>query len=189
MPRPFVASAVPSAAPRPASACPEAPPPWSLRGQAIVLPLLRIESGRLLIGAQAWVRYDESPVGPYDEYAVALLGWTGGKWGPRVVEMPVTSSDSMRCGRANWGYPKSVRALKYLRRGLGVRFEDEGRVRLFRLSRGRLPLAAQAWTVQVLAGQSVRVPMSVRGRARLCWSRQRLGVCIEDFQFHVQAPC
>ena len=185
MPRPFVA-------PEPATSCPEAPPPWDLRGQAIVLPLLRLQSGRLLIGAQAWVRYDSSPVGPYDEYAVAVLRRVGAKSGPHVVEMAVTSPTSMRCGRANWGYPKTLRALKYLRRGLGVRFEDEGgregRLRLFRLSRFSFPIAALAWTVQVLEGQSVRVPMSVRGRARLCWSRKRLGVCVEDFRFHVAAP-
>lgn len=156
-----------------------------------MLPLLRLENRRLLIGAQAWVRYDASPVGPYDEYSLALLQRVGGKWGPHVIEMPVSSHGSMLCGRANWGYPKTVRALKYLRRGvdnLGVRFEDQRRARMFRLSRFWLPLAVRAWTVQILEGRSVLVPMSIRGRARLCWSRRRLGLCVENFRFRVEAP-
>jgi len=156
-----------------------------------VLPLLRLENGRLLLGAQAWVHYQASPVGAYDEYLVALLQRVGKKWGPHVIEMPVSLAASMICGRANWGFPKTVRALKYLRQGrdnLGVRFEDEGRVRLFRLSRFWLPFAAPMWTVQVLEGRSVRIAMSIRGRARLCWSRRRLGLCVEDFRFHVEGP-
>jgi len=127
-------------------------------------------------------------VGAYDEYAFALLQSVGQKWGPHVVEMAVSSRDSMICGRANWGFPKVVRALKYMRRGLSVRFEDAGRVRLFRLSRFRVPFASPAWAVQVLEGKPVRVPMRIRGRARLCWSRRRLGVCIERFELHVEGP-
>jgi hypothetical protein len=186
MPRPFVA---PENAPdsEAASTC-DAPPPWTLRGEAIVLPLLRFDNKKLLVGAQMWVRYDSSPVGAYDEYAVAKLARIGQNWGPHIFEMAVSSEHSMRCGRTNWGFPKVVRALKYLRHGLSVRFEDSGRARLFRLSRFSLPIAAVAWTVQVLEGQSVRVPMSIRGRARLCWSRKRVGVCVERFEFVVQPP-
>jgi len=187
MPRPFNASEAASQSP---STC-DAPPPWNLRGEAIVLPLLQVQGGRLLIGAQAWVHYASSPVGAYDEYSVALLRVVGGKWGPHVIEMAVSSPRSMICGRANWGFPKTVRALKYLRRAgdsLGVRFEDEGRARSFRLSRGWVPFASPAWTVQVLEGKVVRVPMRIRGRARLCWSRRRLGLCVEDFEFRVQGP-
>jgi hypothetical protein len=181
MPRPFVVSE------SSASTC-DAPAPWILRGEAIVLPLLRFENRKLFVGAQMWVRYDSSPVGAYDEYAVAKLARVGANWGPHIIEMAVSSEHSMRCGRANWGFPKVVRALKYLRRGLGVRFEDSGRRKNFRLSRAWVPIVAPAWCVQVLEGQSVRVPMSIRGRARLCWSGRRVGVCVEGFEFAVQPP-
>jgi hypothetical protein len=162
-----------------------------LRGEAIVLPVLVRRDGRLILGAQAWVCYSDSPVGAYDEYALATVtrvGESWKSWGPHVIEMAVTSEHSMRCGRANWGFPKVLREMKYLRVARRVVFSHQGRERRFYLSRWSIPVAAPTWCVQVLERRAVRVPMFIKGRARLCWSGRRVGVCVEDFSFEVAPP-
>ncbi|HEY0073370.1 MAG TPA: hypothetical protein VGB77_04650, partial [Abditibacteriaceae bacterium] len=69
-------------------------PPWTLTGS---MALLWSQRGALML-----VHYESSPVGPYDEWARGVLT----RQGPRIVEMLVTSEDSSRSGRENWGFPK-----------------------------------------------------------------------------------
>ena len=86
--------------------CP--PAPWHLQGDAIAL--LEPRGVRLL------VHYTQSPVGVYNECALAqihsfraLQVLAGRVIAPTIVEMQVDLEHSMRCGRALWGFPKHWR--------------------------------------------------------------------------------
>jgi hypothetical protein len=91
-----------------------APPPWTLRGSAVVLwtiarrgAKLAADEGRL--GAVAFVDYAESDAGPYRELLRARrFVRAGGRIGPNVDPIWVTSEASAVSGRANWGLSKLV---------------------------------------------------------------------------------
>ena len=98
------------------------PRPWRLSGECIV-GLARGGGGReplppgieplpgpcLVLGAQ----YDQSPVGPYRELAVAEPARLGARVGMCVTTMVVTTAESRRAGRANWGLPKELGTLEW----------------------------------------------------------------------------
>jgi hypothetical protein len=77
------------------------PPPWTLRGNATVIPFRR--------GLLAFVRYLESEVGPYDEL-LWLAPFQRSQLGRahHVAPIFVSSQLSIRSGRANWGLPKQL---------------------------------------------------------------------------------
>ncbi len=99
------------------------PSPWRLTGECIV-GLARgggeraafppgiepLPGPRLVLAAQ----YDESPVGPYRELAVAEPARLGPRVGMCVTTMVVTTAESRRAGRANWGLPKDLGTLEWL---------------------------------------------------------------------------
>jgi Acetoacetate decarboxylase (ADC) len=102
------------------------PRPWRLSGECIVglarggggrepLPsgIERLPGPCLVLGAQ----YDESPVGPYRELAVAEPARLGARVGMCVTTMVVTTTESRRAGRANWGLPKELGTLEWLHDG------------------------------------------------------------------------
>ncbi|MGH9264978.1 MAG: acetoacetate decarboxylase family protein [Acidimicrobiales bacterium] len=68
-------------------------------------------------------RYDDSPVGPYREFAVGQPARLGGRLGVAITTMVVTSVDSRLGGRVNWGFPKELGTLVWL---------DEGEDRVLR---------------------------------------------------------
>lgn len=93
--------------------------PWSCRCEAVVWlgrggraaraafpPALG--GGRALVTVGGFVRYQETPVGPYDE----VLGMVGGHRGVRpfgsVGFMAVDSAASLVGGRTNWAMPKTL---------------------------------------------------------------------------------
>lgn len=78
-----------------------APPPWTLRGDATLIPFRR--------GVLAFLRYTESNVGPYDEllWVAPFRRGPGGR-ASRVSVIFVSSEASLRSGRANWGLPKEL---------------------------------------------------------------------------------
>ncbi|MBZ9753386.1 hypothetical protein K7W42_21360 [Deinococcus sp. HMF7604] len=80
------------------------PPPWRLRGQALVTVYGRPDPGALLL-----LRYAASPVGPYDEVMWVTLG-APSPAGPRpqVTRIAVGTPQSVTWGRANWGIPKTL---------------------------------------------------------------------------------
>ncbi|MVN87851.1 hypothetical protein GO986_13905 [Deinococcus sp. HMF7620] len=80
------------------------PPPWRLRGQALVAVYGRPDPGALLL-----LRYAASPVGPYDEVMWVTLG-APSPAGPRpqVTRIAVSTPQSVTWGRANWGIPKTL---------------------------------------------------------------------------------
>jgi Acetoacetate decarboxylase (ADC) len=158
----------------------EAPPaPWELAASALVwvgrlrpgasarLPGGVRRGGRPLAAVGAFVRYERTPVGPYDELlaGVVLAGRRG--IATHVPFMAVDSEASVVGGRANWALPK-VRArfegdLREVRaRGDGWSVAVEVRPRRPAL-RFRAPVSlVQVWPDGAVRGASGRLT----GRAR-----------------------
>jgi len=135
-------------------------------------------------GLLAIIHYDSSPVGPYDELAVSILSARG----PTVVEMYVNSPASMIGGRAGWGFPKQLARLHCERWGRRLSFRCGNRTKRVRSCGPVFPLRANLWTVQLLEGQRVRVPVSIEGRARLGFQGRRVALILEQFEMTVLPP-
>jgi len=161
-------------------------PPWHLRGDAIVtLEKVRPNLGVLFpFGFRALIHYNSSPVGIYNEVAHAALT----KRGPSVVEMYVDSIHSQIGGRRGWGFPKELANLGWSGRGARLEFRHENRVFRFRVTRFGFPVSLRAFVVQELNGESVRVPMKSRGRARLAFGGRQFALLVENFVFDVLPP-
>jgi len=102
--------------------------PWRLQGEAIVTfarapglrqpgraPTSRRLPGPVLVGA---VRYTNTPVGPYLEFAVGEPAWLRNRPGFAITTMVVDSPASRLGGRANWGFPKEMGLLRWTTDGL-----------------------------------------------------------------------
>jgi hypothetical protein len=152
------------------------PPPWRLSGS---MALLLSKRGAVMV-----VHYESSPVGPYDEWAVGVLT----RRGPRIVEMLVTSEDSRRGGRENWGFPKELASLQWRQLGKHLEFQTVREIYRLRAWGPGFPLSAKGFCVQTLNGQEVRVPMQIQGRARLAWRGRQIALLIEEFVFNVEGP-
>ena len=153
------------------------PPPWHLRGEAVAFfggPMTL----RLL------VHYTQSPVGPYDEHALATWNLRG----PHVFQMSVNSPASRRGGRLNWGFPKVLETLEWQQSGSRLTFVREGQVFRVRGVGPRFPLALPFWTAQRHGGKWVRVPGTVRGWAQLAWRGRQLALWLHDFQLEIGPP-
>ena len=149
---------------------------WLLTGSAALLLSPR--------GLVALVHYETSPVGPYDEWARIVFTRSG----PRVVDMAVTSEESMHAGRANWGFPKRLAKLSWKRSGARLEFWTESENYRLRLRGPRLPMRAKFFCVQTLEGREVRVPLKSSGQARIAWRGRQIALLIEDFVFEVNPP-
>ena len=156
------------------------PAPWDLRGAALVL-LDKSDGGLRLL---ALVHYDDSPVGAYDERAVVAVT----RRGPSVVEMQVTSADSMRDGRANWGYPKTLARLSWQRRDKRAVFTADGKSLRARACGPAFPVCLRAWSAQTLDGRPVRAPFQLQGRTRFAFVGRRIAVLVEPFFMRVEPP-
>lgn len=156
------------------------PPPWDLHGAALVL--LQKEAGGLRL--LALVHYDVSPVGAYDERSVVALT----RRGPSVVEMQVTSADSMWGGRANWGYPKTLARLSWQQHGGRVVSTVEQRCLRAHACGPAFPVRLRAWSAQTLNGRPVRAPFRLRGRARFAFVGRRIALLMEHFSLCVLPP-
>ena len=153
------------------------PPPWHLTGAAVLLP-------RGWSTLLALVHYASSPVGPYDELAVSTLT----RRGPSVVKMYVTSQASVIGGRKGWGFPKQLGWLRWQRQGRRVAFRAGSREWRVRACGPALPVRARLWSVQVLEGQPVKVPLSISGRMQLAFQGRRIALLIESFEMTVLPP-
>jgi hypothetical protein len=158
------------------------PPPWELSGTA----LLFLERGLFAprLRARALVHYTHSPVGVYNEVAVAALTQRG----LSVVDMPVNLEASRVGGRAGWGYPKSLAAIEWHQHSNRVLVRFEGRVWRARVFGPLFPVRLSASTAQTLNGEDVRAPFHIAGRARLAWNGRRLALFVEEFQLLVSPP-
>jgi hypothetical protein len=108
--------------------------PWNVTGSVIswthevddaarlVYPA-PIRPDRVALAAWALVRYVDSPVGPYDEIALTLLG-DGGVRG-YIPFIAVDSLPSIVGGRANWLLPKVLGRFEWTPDGCGVTVRGE----------------------------------------------------------------
>ncbi|MBW4697701.1 MAG: acetoacetate decarboxylase family protein [Aphanocapsa lilacina HA4352-LM1] len=105
-------------------------PPWQVGGQAALelaqfpveavrpfvpagLEILQTWPGYTL-GTVAFIAYDESPIGPYNELVIApALVRSGDVISQWVAVMDVDSEVSRRNGRFQWGLPKQLRTFEY----------------------------------------------------------------------------
>jgi hypothetical protein len=108
-----------------------------------------------------------------------------------VVAMPVTSQSAMRAGREIWGFPKSLRAMRWQsvsrRDGERISFDDGSRRHRFRFARWSLPLSLCGWTIQTRRGQDVRVPVRLKARFHLAWRGRTWAIALRNFQLIVEA--
>ncbi|MDP8975543.1 MAG: acetoacetate decarboxylase family protein [Actinomycetota bacterium] len=151
-------------------------PPWRLRGECTIawigaipddsLPVAfeRLPGPSVLIAA----RYDDSPVGPYVELAVARPARRGARFGLCVTTMAVDSSESVAGGRSNWGFPKELSKLRWRTEGHGSSLvSDELGVEVKARPHGpEVALVAPLWCLQQRADGPVHVPGRLRGRFR-----------------------
>jgi hypothetical protein len=101
------------------------PPPWHLHGDAYGLlvwmpkraPQLgeppstsRAQPQHSGPGLMAFIRYDDSEVGPYDEllWLQPCAHGAGRAWRPSVTRIFVSTEPSVYNGRVNWGLPKEL---------------------------------------------------------------------------------
>ena len=156
--------------------------PWHLSGAA--LGLLHFSLSQRQFGVLAMVHYNYSPVGPYNELALAILTSRG----PSVVQMPVTSQASMIGGRRIWGFPKKLAELRCRCDGERMVFTAGKKQWRARAIGPTFPLRLRASRTQQLQGKWVRVPFQITGRVRLAFCGRRLAVLMESFVMVVYPP-
>lgn len=179
------------------------PPPWTLRGDAYVLPVW-MPAGLELNGEYVppgwerrrgglsllmFVRYRESSAGAYDELLwVRLRGVQSDRhWQHSVTSILVSTEASRAGGRANWGIPKRLATFdvahgersERVRISIGsehvASFEVSVGARSLPCSAGIIPKRART-LVQELDGRRFEVTPSARGRLHLArFSRLSFG--------------
>ena len=152
-------------------------PLWTLHGTGVLL----LRNWR---SAVTLIFYEDSPVGPYNEYAVIQIKHGG----PSVTEMYVDSPESREAGRKLWGFPKELADLEWQSGGSHITFRKEQKYFRFRGVGFSIPFRAKTFTVQVLNGEKVRVPVEVSGQAGLAFRGKQLAIVLEEFEMQVFAP-
>ena len=113
-------------------------------------------------------------------------------FGPSVLKMWVDSADSMREGRAIWGFPKTLHSMAWKRDSQSIEFRaaDGDKVLWWRVRvvGPTFPIALRGFCVQELNGRAVKVPIEFRGRARLALRGKQLAIAVEEFEMKVEAP-
>jgi hypothetical protein len=119
--------------------------------------------------AMVAARYDDSPVGPYRELAVAQPAHLGARPGMCITTMAVTSVDSRLGGRINWGFPKELGTLVWLDEGdeRVMRWEERGIVVRATPVGPPLPVLIPLRALQRRADGPVSVMSRARGRGRV----------------------
>lgn len=114
-------------------------------------------------------RFDDSPVGPYRELAVAEPARLGARLGMCVTTMAVTSVDARLGGRVNWGFPKELGTLVWLDEGDGrtLRWEERDLVVRAVPVGPPLPVLVPMRMLQRRADGLVSIRAHMRGRGRL----------------------
>ena len=114
-------------------------------------------------------RFDDSPVGPYRELAVAQPARLGARVGMCITTMVVTSVDSRLGGRVNWGFPKEMGTLVWLDDGEErvLRWEERDIVVRACPTGPHLPVLLPLRALQRRADGLVSVRGHLRGRGRM----------------------
>lgn len=152
--------------------------PWELAGECVVGFVWRRRArsglaegieplpGPVLLVA---VSYDQSPVGPYLELAVAEPARLGLHPGLCVTTMVVNVPASRVAGICNWGFPKELGTLSRTSDGTSsvLTWEEGGLSVTARTSTERsLPVSVPVRALQRRSDGPVVVPARLRGRAR-----------------------
>lgn len=118
-------------------------------------------------------RFDDSPVGPYRELAVAQPARLGARVGMCVTTMVVTSVDARLGGRVNWGFPKELGTLVWLDEGDDriLRWEERDIVVRATPVGPPLPVLLPLRALQRRADGLVSVRGHLRGRGRMAHIR------------------
>jgi hypothetical protein len=151
--------------------------PWRLTGDAIAF-----FGGPMTL--QMLVHYTGSPVGPYDEHALATVNLRG----PHVFQMSVNSEASRRGGRSIWGFPKVLETLAWHQKKGRVVFERENQQFRVRGVGPKFPVALVFWTAQRKGGRWVRVPGKIKGKAQLAWRGRQLACWLHNFEMKIGEP-
>ncbi|MFN2506209.1 MAG: acetoacetate decarboxylase family protein [Acidimicrobiales bacterium] len=163
--------------------------PWSLTGECIVA-WARGPGGRSDLPGDlhplpgpCWLtaaRFDQSPVGPYLEFAVGEPARLGARPGLCITTMVVDSTDSRAGGRVNWGFPKELGTLSWESRDEERIFHWEQRAISIRAvpSKPAVPVVFPMRALQRRADGMVVVPGRMWGRGRL--SRVEVQVPADD---------
>lgn len=113
-------------------------------------------------------RYTDGPVGAYLELATASPARIGARAGFCVTTMAVNSDQSLRGGRANWGFPKELSSLRWAAEGdrWSLRCDDRGLTIEARPRGPAVPVVAPVYCLQRREDGPVVVLGWLRGRAR-----------------------
>ena len=152
--------------------------PWLLGGESLLAlasaksPLGDVPEGLRRIPGPCSItaaRYDESPVGPYREFAVGQPAHLGARLGLCITTMVVTSVDSRLGGRINWGFPKEMGTLVWLDEGEDrvLRWEERDIVVRASPVGPPLPVLLPMRALQRRADGLVSIRSHARGRGRV----------------------
>ncbi|SHM92930.1 acetoacetate decarboxylase family protein [Cryptosporangium aurantiacum] len=157
-----------------------APAPWRTRIDAAfwwhraapdarsVLPPELAASGVIPVTLGAFVRYRETPVGPYSEVFASPVLLR--KWPVPPMHIPFMAVDSLTSvhgGRTNWALPKTLASFEWS--GAAVSAVGDGwKVSAeARASTPQFPMAGGLRTLQVFDGEPRSAWVGMHGRARL----------------------
>ncbi len=149
-------------------------PPWRLRGEGVVALARPEPGGGLPTGARPFpgpsllvaATYVTSPVGPYQELAVARPVHLGYRLGLCVTTMAVDSTDSRSGGRRNWGFPKELATLQWRKTsgGPSLRWEEQSIQVSSRPSGPSLAVVVPLCCIQQRSDSPVMVLGALKGR-------------------------
>ncbi|MGI8984000.1 MAG: acetoacetate decarboxylase family protein [Acidimicrobiales bacterium] len=152
--------------------------PWAVGGEALMAlasvngPLEELPDGLRRVPGPCSItagRYDDSPVGPYREFAVGQPAHLGARVGLCITTMAVTSADARLGGRINWGFPKELGTLVWLDEGEDrvVRWEERDIVLRASPVGPPLPVLLPLRALQRRADGLVSIRGHARGRGRV----------------------
>ncbi|MEU1040690.1 acetoacetate decarboxylase family protein [Streptomyces sp. NPDC005907] len=155
-----------SARERSASPGCRAPAPWEVRARAlcwavrpgagaraaleeVVAPQVRVNATPVMV-VGALIRYEATPVGPYDEVTAVVVHRRAGALFATVPFMAVSSPAGLAAGRENWALPKTL-----------ARFTHEPRQAGEGGCGSHSAAVGDGWHIEVREGGTGRIPMPV----------------------------
>jgi len=148
---------------------------WVTRGGAAASAVLppALAGSAALVTVGGFVRYTDTPVGPYDEVLGMVGTWTGLFPSVNVALMAVDSQASLVGGRSNWAMPKTL-----------ARFDGDVSAGSTMTGTGAGPMpwsvSATSWSI------GPAIPYRTRTRARQQFADGRVGDSVLTFAGRVR---
>ena len=124
--------------------------------------------GRALVSV-GMIRYVDSDLGPYNEFAVAAVVKVDGVVATLIHQLPVNQAFTLEAGRSIWGFPKflTTSTIASDRRGTvtGTLEHDGDPILTLRIARGLVPLPARTTeldTYSFMDGVLRKTPFTMR---------------------------